>query len=149
MKKIIIALDYDPSAAQVATSGFEIAKAFNASVILLHVIDYPISYNLPFSVFGYESPAASEFDYSIGNMKKNAKEFLSSIAKKFGDKSTKVTVLEGNADDVIAAFASKHKASLAVVGSHRIKGLGRLLFSDTAAGVLRKIKTPLLTIPNA
>ena len=38
MKKILIALDYDPTAQKVAETGHKLAKAMNARTILLHVI---------------------------------------------------------------------------------------------------------------
>jgi len=38
MKKILIALDYDPTAQKVAEIGYGIAKAMNAQPVLLHVI---------------------------------------------------------------------------------------------------------------
>ena len=45
MKKILIALDYSPSAQQVAEAGSELAKSMNAQVILLHVIYDPTYYS--------------------------------------------------------------------------------------------------------
>jgi hypothetical protein len=44
MKKILIALDYDPSAQKIAETGYSLAKAMNAGVILLHVISDAASY---------------------------------------------------------------------------------------------------------
>jgi nucleotide-binding universal stress UspA family protein len=38
MKKILIALDYNPSAQKVAETGYTLAKAMNVKAILLHVI---------------------------------------------------------------------------------------------------------------
>jgi nucleotide-binding universal stress UspA family protein len=41
MKKILIALDYNPTAERIAKTGYEMAKSMNAEVTLLHVIaDY-------------------------------------------------------------------------------------------------------------
>ena len=38
MKKILIALDYDPTAQKVAEAGFSLAKAMGANVVLIHVV---------------------------------------------------------------------------------------------------------------
>jgi nucleotide-binding universal stress UspA family protein len=38
MEKVLIALDYDPTAQKVADTGFSLAKTMGAEVILLHVI---------------------------------------------------------------------------------------------------------------
>ena len=45
MKKVLIALDYNPTAQKVAEAGFSMAKAMNAEVILLHVISDPVYYS--------------------------------------------------------------------------------------------------------
>ena len=44
MKKVLIALDYNPSAQAVAETGFTLAKAMQAEVILLHVMADPAYY---------------------------------------------------------------------------------------------------------
>ena len=44
MKKILIALDYDPIAWKVAKIGFSLGENNNAEVILLHVIGDPSYY---------------------------------------------------------------------------------------------------------
>ena len=38
MKKILIAVDYDPSAETIARQGYQLAKSMNAQVVLLHVV---------------------------------------------------------------------------------------------------------------
>ena len=45
MKKVLIALDYDPTAQKVAEAGFSLAKTMGAEVILLHVISDPVYYS--------------------------------------------------------------------------------------------------------
>jgi len=44
VKKVLIALDYDPTAQKVAEKGFVLAKTMGAEVILLHVITDPVYY---------------------------------------------------------------------------------------------------------
>lgn len=38
MKKVLIAVDYDPTARKVVELGFSLAKSMGAEVILLHVV---------------------------------------------------------------------------------------------------------------
>ena len=45
MKKVLIALDYNPTAQKVAEAGFSLAKAMNAEVTLLHVISELVYYS--------------------------------------------------------------------------------------------------------
>ena len=42
--KILIALDYDPTAQNVAETGFSLAKSLGSEIILLHVISDPSLY---------------------------------------------------------------------------------------------------------
>ena len=44
MNKILIALDYEPSAEIIAETGNTIAKALKAEIVLLHVIAEPAYY---------------------------------------------------------------------------------------------------------
>ena len=45
MKKILVTLDYDPSAQKVAEIGYKLGKAMNAEIILLHVIEDAVYYS--------------------------------------------------------------------------------------------------------
>jgi nucleotide-binding universal stress UspA family protein len=45
IKKVLIALDFDPTAQKVAETGFSLAQAIGAEVTLLHVISDPLHYN--------------------------------------------------------------------------------------------------------
>ena len=46
MEKVLIALDYDPSAQKVAETGFSFSKAMKAEIVLLHVMADPQDYTL-------------------------------------------------------------------------------------------------------
>jgi nucleotide-binding universal stress UspA family protein len=48
LKKVLIALDYDPTAQKVAETGYSLAKTMGAEVILLHVISDPVYYSSSF-----------------------------------------------------------------------------------------------------
>lgn len=77
MKKVIIALDYDPSAEKVAQTGYEIARAMNANVILLHVVDEPsyyesTAYSPVMGFVGFNAPEIMELDRGLH---KEAKRF--------------------------------------------------------------------------
>lgn len=45
MKKILIALDYDPTAEKIAETGYALATAMKAEVVLVHVIAEPAYYS--------------------------------------------------------------------------------------------------------
>jgi len=37
MKKVLVALDYDPSSLKVAEAGYDLARTMNAQTVLLHI----------------------------------------------------------------------------------------------------------------
>lgn len=57
MKKVLIALDYNPSAEKVAETGHRLAKSMDAEVVLLHVVsDFKYYASLNYSpIMGFDS----------------------------------------------------------------------------------------------
>ena len=80
MKKVLIALDYDSTAQNVAKAGISMAKSINTEVILLHVIAYPMYYPsvgyspiIEFTGLVNECPLQSD---SAEGLKKISQHFL-------------------------------------------------------------------------
>src|SRR5574338_389133 len=57
MKKVLIAIDYNPTAQNIAKKGYELARSMNAQTILLHVVaDYTYYSSLDYSpIMGFDS----------------------------------------------------------------------------------------------
>jgi nucleotide-binding universal stress UspA family protein len=148
MKKILIAIDYNPSAERVAETGYLFAKALNAEVVIVHVITEPAYYAIEYSpIMGYQGGYTSGTIDLIEDIKKEAENFLAASVKHLGDNSIKTMVLDGETTDSILKYSEEWNADLIVMGSHSHKGLERLFVSDTAVHVLKNSKLPLLTIP--
>ncbi|MGB3175068.1 MAG: universal stress protein [Saprospiraceae bacterium] len=148
MKKILIAIDYNPTAENVAKIGYAVAKAFQAEVVLVHVITDPAFYSIPYSpIMGFYGSYADGTEGVVENIKKEAEEFLAASVKHLGDPLVQTKVLEGDTDDSILQFADEWKADLIVMGSHKHKGLEKLL-PDLAVHMVKNSKIPLLTIPS-
>jgi nucleotide-binding universal stress UspA family protein len=149
MKKILIALDYDPLAEKVAETGYKIAKAFNAQVLLLHVLSEPVFYSSteysPIMGFvGFTSPE----QYNVADYLKNeAVRFLEESKKHLADESIAISVLEGDFSDTIISAANEFKADLIVLGTHSRKGLDRVLMGNLAEKILHTASIPVLAIP--
>ncbi len=149
MKKIIIAIDYNPSAEKVAEAGYEIAKALQAELTLVHVITEPAYYAMDYSpIMGY-SGGYTEGTISIyKDIKKQARDFLAASARHLGDADIKTKVLAG--DDVessILKYCKSRKTDMIIIGSHSHKGLKRIFGTDVAAHLLRHSNKILLIIP--
>jgi nucleotide-binding universal stress UspA family protein len=149
MKKILIALDYDPLAERVAATGYAIAKAFNAELYLLHVVDEPAYYSsveyspiMGFSGFNTTGTA----DYA-DTLTKEAVRFLEESRKHLGDPAINILVVEGDFADAIVTTANEISADLIVMGTQHRKGIDKLIMGSLAEKILNASSVPLLTIP--
>lgn len=70
IKKVLIALDYGPTAQKVAEAGFSLAKSMGAEIILVHVILDLVYYSLSYLNMG---PLQLE---SVEELKDASQKFL-------------------------------------------------------------------------
>ena len=150
MKKILIALDYNPSAEKVAETGYAIAKAVQAEVTLVHVITDPSYYAIEYSpIMGYQGGYTSGITAIVDDIKKEAENFLAASVKHLGDNNINTMVLDGEAPGSILDYAKDWKADLVVMGSHRHHGIYRFLIPDIAVDAVKHSTIPLYIIPTA
>ena len=151
MKKVLIALDYDPTAKKVAEVGFSLAKSMNAEVILLHIILDPVYYASTqhpaiMGFAGYNDTILMPID-SIDKLKKLSLEYLEKSKLHLGDKAIKTRVEEGNPAESILKAAKKLHADIIVIGSHSQKWLENLVMGSVSEEVLRHTEIPVFIIP--
>lgn len=149
MKKVIIALDYDPSAEKVAETGYSVAKAMGAEVVLVHVVDEPAYYSSsaysPIMGFtGFSGPDMLAMD---DGLYKEAKRYLEESKKHLGDDSIEVSVLDGDFTEAVSGIVGTVNADLLVMGTHSRRGIDRLLMGNLAEKMLKHINIPLLAVP--
>jgi nucleotide-binding universal stress UspA family protein len=151
MKKVLIALDYDPTAQKIAEDGFALAKAMNAQVVLLHVVADPVYYSSamysPIMGFGgYMDTEIMQPDI-IDHLKKTSNDFLEKSKKHLGDDTIEILVTEGDVADAIVAAAKNINANVIVMGSHSRKWLEQIVMGSVTENVLRQTLIPLFIIP--
>ncbi len=151
MKKVLIALDYDPSSIKLAEKGYSLAKSMGAEVILMHVIFDPVYYSsTEYSpVMGFTNfmdMGAYQFDTVFG-IKKAAQYFLDKTKHHLADESIQTIIEEGDAADSILDACKKEKADIIVMGTHSRKWLENILLGSVAESVLKHSTTPLFIIP--
>lgn len=151
MKKILIALDYNPTAERIAKTGYEMAKSMNAEVTLLHVIaDYTYYSSLDYSpIMGFDqfsNLGAVQMD-SVTELENAAREYLEKTKTFLGDPSIKILVKDGDSGDAIIEAAKNLGVDIIVLGSHSRRGLDKILMGSVAEKVLRRSKIPLFIIP--
>lgn len=151
MNKVLIAIDYNPTAQKVAETGFSMAKAMNADVVLLHVVTDPVFYSsaeyspiMGFTGVVYSNEIASD---SIEGLKNASKKYLKKTKEHLGDDNIQILVKEGDYADTILETAKEVDADIIVVGSHSQKWLENILMGSVAEKVLHDTSIPVLMIP--
>ena len=153
MKKVLIALDYEPSAEMIAETGYSIATALNAEVVLLHVVAEPAYYSsMEYSPIMGFSGFIDTFDVGMSNEIKNdihkqSQDFLDKSKAHLGNQSIHTLITEGSFAESIVDVAESQNADIIVMGSHSRRGLDKLLMENVAEKVLHLSKVPVLVIP--
>ena len=151
MKKVLIALDYDPSAQKVAEIGFSFAKTMGAAVTLLHVMADPPYYSIigHVTIMGF----AGHLDKSkvplekIDNPEKLSQQFLEKSKLHLGDNNIQTLVKDGDFAESILKTAKDLKADIIIMGSHSRKWFENIVIGSVTERVLLYTTIPVLIIP--
>lgn len=152
LKKVLIALDYDPFAQIVAEKGYSLAKSMNAEIILLHVITNPIYYSdQEYSpIMGYGGFNITAFSQMVNSegLTKASNYFLAETKHHLGDENIKTMVVDNDekADAIINAALHVH-ADVIVMGSHGRRWLEQIFLGSVTEKVLHETSIPLFIIP--
>ena len=80
MKKVLIALDYNPTAQKVAEAGYSLAQSIGAEVLLIHVLVDSMYYSSTMysPIMGFEGYVDAGFVQPgiIAELKKSTQDFL-------------------------------------------------------------------------
>ena len=151
MKKILIALDYDPTSQKVADTGHSFGKAMGAETILIHVIAAAVHYtSIKYPVLGfggYMNIDPVQLDSADQKLKQASQDFLDHTKNRLFDKTIQTIVGEGDVAESILATAQKVNADIIVMGSHSRKWLEKITMGSVAEKVLRHTTIPILIVP--
>ena len=139
-KKILIAVNDDDYARKPAELGFKMAKAFDAEVALIFVIDPQLRVaNMDTSI-----PVLDILDI----LKKEAEDTLGRLTRQYahGMPVTRFTP-EGKPTAEILNTAKEWQADLIVMGTHGRSGLLQLFTGSISAYVKHHSKVPVLIVP--
>ena len=151
MKKVLIALDYNPTAQKIAETGFGLAKAMNARTILLHVISDPTYYSsLNYSpIMGFDGFSSVDTIQSdpVEELQKAAQSFLDESKKYLGDERIETVVSSGDFGSTILETAIRLNVDIIVLGTHSRRGLEKILVGSVTEKVLHHSSIPLFIVP--
>ncbi len=150
-KKVLIALDYDPTARKVAESGFSLAVSMNAEIVLMHVISDPVYYSSgeysPIIGFTGFMEMGQLPSVSIDQLKVVSLQYLDNTKQHLGDKNIQTMVVEGDLAESILDTAKEINADIIVMGSHSRRWLEEVLMGSATEKVLDKTVLPLFLVP--
>ncbi|RIH63408.1 universal stress protein [Mariniphaga sediminis] len=151
MKKILIALDYDPSAQKVAETGFSFAKTMKSAITLMHVLVNPQDYKLtePIKVMGFAGhlDTSKVMQEETFNPEKVGIQFLDKSKLYLGDNSIETLIKEGDCAETILKEATRISADIIVMGSHSRKWFENTTMGSVTEKVLQNTTIPVLIIP--
>lgn len=141
MKTIIIATDFSPVATNAMHYGIDMAKAANASLLLFHAYQVPVSYS--------DTPIVL---VSVDELKKGAEERLEKLKKEVehitsGSLMVYTEAVMGNTSDELETLCEKINPFAVVLGAKGTTGLEKVLFGSTTLTVIRHLKWPVISVP--
>lgn len=150
-QKVLIALDYDPTAQKVAEKGCLLAQNMQAEVVLLHVIADSTYYaSLEYSpIVGFLGITDFEASNLIdpGGLKKLTTHFLDKMKHHLKDDSIQTLVKEGDFAEAIMKTAKEIHADVIVMGTHSRKWLENIVMGSVTEKVLNHTTIPLFIVP--
>ncbi len=148
MKKVLIAIDYNPVSEKVAEAGYQLARMMDAQVCLIHVMADIGYYSTPFPTFmGYEGYSMSP-DLNVAMELRNiGEDYLKSAARHLNDETVTTHMAEGDTANAILDYAKEWQADLIVMGTHSHSTLEKILLGTVASKVLEKTKIPVYMVP--
>ncbi len=143
VKTILAPIDFSDVTGDVIQTAGQIAKAFHASLYLLHVAPPD-----PYFV-GYERGPQTVRD-SVAQEIRKGQYYLQEVEAEAKDMGVDVHALQvqGATLEKILKESERLKADLIVLGSHGRGALQKLLVGSVVEGILRKAPCPVLIVPS-
>lgn len=135
--KILVAIDLTEEASQVLRKAAELSKAFNAQLIIAHVLE-PVGY-----AYGGDIPM--DLTDLQDQLHRAAREQLAIYGKEYNIPESDQLITVGRPGSEIHRMCEDHGVDLCLVGSHGRSGI-QLLLGSTANSVLHGAKVDVLAV---
>ena len=136
-KKILVLLDLSPDSEQVATAGRDLAAYSNASLVVLHVVDF-----VPVEPLGESLMPTAPIEEELV---KGAREKLGLLVERLALPRARARVEAGNTKAGILRVADEEQVDLIVLGSRERHGLA-ILVNFTEDTVLHAARCDVLAV---
>lgn len=153
-KRVLVPLDGSRFASKAMKYAVEIARNFQAEIVLLQVVKPAVTISAPVNGESViQSPAVTEAAVQLAmNEDKrnvsNAKRYLSEKIRDIKSKNIQCSysVTIGNPADSIIQFSQKNKIDLIIMTTHGKSGILRAVMGSVADALVRKSGKPVLVI---
>ena len=141
LKQILVATDFSEPAGVAVTYARDLARAYDADVHVLHVVeDLPAFYgpDIGFALAGVDHNITAAVQRELESM----------VAGYQGDgvKFIPVVTRASNVASAVTDYASSHAIDLVIVGTHGRGAVSRFLMGSVAERVVRSAPCPVLTV---
>jgi universal stress protein A len=140
IRQILAPTDFSECSKQAVARGYELAQAFGAKLVLLHVVE-----ELP-SYIGFIPPAGAAL--LLKDLERQACLDLAEVLPKAKTAEVEVTrqVVVGSPSHEIVKAAAAEKVDLIVIATHGRTGFSHLVMGSVAERVVCTAPCPVLTI---
>ncbi|HEV8247699.1 MAG TPA: universal stress protein [Polyangiaceae bacterium] len=147
MKRILVPVDFSECSDNAFARAVELAKAFGATIDVLHVWEAP-KFLPPELLIAGPGPQQTLAELSKTRAEAELGEFLNRVVP-LGMSVGLAHAEEGSAATKIVEAASAGGYDLLVVGTHGRTGVERVLLGSVAERVVRHAKIPVLSVRHA
>lgn len=142
IKKILCPLDLTGYSKDVAAYAADIAKTFEAEVVVMNVIPF-----MEDEIYVRVRDAHRTLREFAEKLTLSSEELLNDIMREcFADIKVTQKITEGDPAKEILNMSNEIGADLIIMGTHGKKGMDRLLFGSVAEKVVRNSEIPVLTM---
>jgi nucleotide-binding universal stress UspA family protein len=143
LKRILVPTDLSPASFVGLDYAAELARAFKAEIVLLHVVE-PIVYATPTDLYA----ATADLGSVLQEQERSGRAQLQKIQQRYGKKIAKMRAVQqtGTPYVAITSVAKKLKADLIVMSTHGRTGLSHLFLGSVEEKIVRTSACPVLTV---
>lgn len=140
LQNILVPSDFSECSDAAVRYGLELARRFDATLHLLHVVQDPMT--MPWAGEGFVVPMIE----AIEQWQKQAEERLKAMVPPADRGRVRVDSTVASAYPEILRFAADRGIDLIVMGTHGRGGVSHLLLGSIAEKVVRRAPCPVLTV---
>jgi nucleotide-binding universal stress UspA family protein len=141
LDRILVPTDFSTHSLKAFRYATELARAFSAEIVLLHIFDSRVVENI-YHIHPFSPDKARQEMLQVAERK--MEELMS--AEEARELVIRAEYAEGIPPVEVKSMAESVEADLIVMGTHGATGLSHLLYGSTAEGVVRGAPCPVLTI---